>query len=62
MARFDSVEECLPFEELENNIDGVLGLIDSFEAEDVRLMFCIELPEDSKLVDQTFLSVLGSHY
>lgn len=56
------MEEGLPFEELENNIDGVLGLIDSFEAEDVRLMFCIELPEDSKLVDQTFLSVLGSHY
>ncbi len=56
------MEECLPFEELEDNIDGVLGLIDSFEAEDVRLMFCIELPEDSKLVDQTFLSILGSHY
>lgn len=56
------MEESLPFEELEDDIDGVLGLIDSFEAEDVRLMFCIELPEDSKLVDQTFLSVLGSHY
>ena len=56
------MEESLPFEEFKNDIDGVLGLIDSFEAEDVRLMFSIELPEDSKLVDQTFLPVLGSHY
>ena len=56
------MEECFPFEELQNDIDGVLGFINPFEAENVGLMFCIELPENCKLVDQAFLSILGIHY
>lgn len=34
-AGFDCVEQCFPLQKFQNNIDGILGLVDSFESEDV---------------------------
>jgi uncharacterized metal-binding protein len=61
-AGLNCVEESFPLEQFEDNIDRIIRLVNSFEAKNVGLIFCIQLPEDCKLVDQALFAILGIHY
>jgi hypothetical protein len=56
----DGLEKRLSGQQLQDNIDRVVRLKHSLQFEHVGVGFCVQLPENSQLVNQAFLATLGA--